>query len=144
MELSFTCVLPGYMQLTSSANPVVRLDVLSREHIPNLTETKRRLPIKLDPCNVVDDINLKLPGGYEVAEVPAPVALQSEYGSLAISYEAGPGTVRMKRRFVLQRQFVPVADYAKVKKFLADLSRIDRSSVLLKRVAAPAGASGGH
>jgi hypothetical protein len=134
-ELAFTCGLSGYMQLTMSANPVVRLDVLSREHIPNLTEAKRRLPVQLDPCNVVDDIKLKLPDGYEVAEVPAVATLQSEYGNLTISYEAGPGTVRMKRNLVLQRQVVPVADYAKLRKFLSDLARIDRSSVLLKRAA---------
>ena len=145
-ELSYVCGLAGYMQLTTSANPVVRLDVLGREFLPNLAEARRRLPIDLGPTNVVDDIVLTLPQGYAVAEVPAPVKLESEYGSLAISYEAGPGTVRMKRNFVLPRQIVPVADYAKLKKFLSDIARADRSSVLLKRIpaAAPATASAGQ
>lgn len=144
IELSFECVLAGYMQLTTSANPVVRLDVLGRDFLPNLTETRRRLPVELLPRNLVDEIKLTLPEGYEVAEVPAKVSLQSTYGSLAITYGIEAGGVRMKRDFVLQRQVVSVADYPKLKKFLADAARVDRSSVLLRRkpVATSAGGNG--
>ena len=146
IELWFTCAIAGYMQLTMSANPVVRLDVLGRDFIPTLTETRRRLPVELLPRNIVDDIKLTLPEGYDVAEVPAKVALQSEYGRLAISYEVEAGTVRMKRDFALQGQVVPVADYPKLKKFLADAARADRSSVLLQRKppAAPVATGGGQ
>lgn len=143
IELSFTCALVGYMQLTMSANPVVRLDVLGREFVPNLTEARRRLPVELRPRSMVDDIKFTLPAGYEVAEVPAKATLQSEYGSLAISYETEAGAVRMRREFVLQRQVVPVADYPKLKKFLADAAaRADRSSVLLRRKPAAASTAG--
>lgn len=134
-ELSFSGALPGYMQLTASATPVVRLDVLGRSHIPNLTETKRHLPVFLRPVEMVDEIRLALPAGYGVAEVPAPSSVSSEYGRLSVQYVVEPGLVRMKRSFTLERKVVPTGEYAQLKQFLADVARADRSSILLRREA---------
>jgi hypothetical protein len=131
--LAFVCTIPGYMQLSNSATPVIRLDVLGRANVPNLTEPQRRLPVEVHPLELADDIKLNLPAGFAAAEVPKKVALESQYGRFNVEYLVEPGSVRMKRTLVLERAVVPVTDYPKLKQFLADVARSDRSSVLLRR-----------
>ncbi len=131
--LSFRCVQPGYMQLSASATPVLKLDVLSRGHIPSLAENQRRLPVELLPAETVDEVTVHLPDGFLAGEVPADFALQSEFGAFSIAYRTDPERITLSRRLVLNRKLVPVEAYPRLRQFLADIARADRNSVMLKR-----------
>jgi len=73
-----------------------------------------------------------LPDGQTAEELPATVKLQSPYGDYETTCTTEQQTVVLRRRLSLNKIEVPVADYEKLKKFLADIARADRSSVLLK------------
>ncbi|MEO6993225.1 MAG: hypothetical protein ABI273_06330, partial [Lacunisphaera sp.] len=131
--LSFTCEHPRFVQRLPENGLVVKLDVLSRHYLPNFSENERRLPIQLNPVMIQDEVVLKLTGGYTVDEVPRKISFESPYGSYTVDFSLTPGALLMKRTITIKYARIPAADYASVRKFLADIVRADRSSVLLKK-----------
>jgi hypothetical protein len=86
-----------------------------------------------------DEIRLQVPEGLVVEELPRPASVHDKFGSLTLTFEHKDSVVTLRRHLVLNRTLVPVDEYPVLKKFMADLARSDRSSVLL-RLAAPAAA----
>ncbi len=131
--LSFTCHHPRFVQRLPGNGLVVKLDVLSRHYLPNFSDNERRLPIQLKPVMIQDEVVLKLAGGYTVDEVPRKISFESPYGSYAADFTLTPDALVMKRTITIKYLRVPAEDYTAVRKFLTDIVRADRSSVLLKK-----------
>ena len=129
---SFGCDQKRYIQSLQGGRTVVKLDVLNRRNLPAFPEKVRYRPIELSPLELADEITLVLPDGQTVEELPATVKLQTPYGDYETTCITEQQTVVLRRRLSLNKIEVPVADYEKLKKFLADIARADRSSVLLK------------
>jgi len=133
---------PRFAQLMPGGLAVVRLDVLSRDGVPAFPAKERKLPIGIPPILVRDEVTLKLPPGYVIEEMPAKTELSSIYGRYESSYEKTEGSVIARRSLQLEDRIVPVAEYAALKKFLGDVAKADRSSVVVRQtaqaVAAPA------
>ena len=111
----------------------MKLDVLSRHYLPNFSEKERLLPIQLPPLAINDEITLTIPVGYTVDELPAKTGWETAYGSCHVSYATTDGVLTLKRVIVLNQMIIPVEDYAKLRQFLSDVTKADRTSLLLKR-----------
>ena len=131
--LSFTCAQPNYLQWLEGQAAVVKLDILSRHYLPNFSAKERLLPIQLPPMAINDEIVLSIPSGFQVGELPAQTSLDSPYGSCRITYEIVGQTLKLKRLVILNQTSIPTADYAKLRQFLSDLAKADRTSLLLKK-----------
>jgi hypothetical protein len=130
--LSFTCAQPNFLQWLQGRTAIVKLDILSRQHLPNFSEKERVLPIYLQPLALNDEIVLSIPAGYKVDEVPAKTSLESPFGSCRLTFEEGAGTLLLKREVVIHQATIPVTEYAKLRQFLSDIAKADRASLLLK------------
>lgn len=130
--LSFTCAQPKYLQWLPGQSAVVKLDVLSRHYLPNFSEKERQLPVQLPPLAINDEIVLWIPPGFKVDEVPAKTSLESPYGSCHMTYEVSGESLLLKRAVILNQATIPIADYAKLRQFLSDIAKADRTSLLLK------------
>lgn len=130
--LTFTCALPKFIQWLPGRTGVVKLDLFSRAHLPNISETERQLPVGLRPMAADDEIVLTIPEGFVLAEVPAGAEINSAYGTCRISGEEKEGTYIFRRQVVIRESRVPVADYPALRKFLSDLAKADRATVLIK------------
>lgn len=131
--LSFTCAQPKYLQWLQGQTAIVKLDILSRHYLPNFSEKERLLPIQLSPLAIDDEILFSIPEGFKIDELPAQTSLDSPYGICRMTYAVTGETLVLKRAVVLNQMIVPVQDYAKLRQFLSDLAKADRTSVLLKR-----------
>lgn len=131
--LVFSCVQPNYLQWLQGRTAIVKLDILSRHYLPNFSEKERALPIYLPPLAIDDEIVFTVPTGFQVDELPAPTVLESTYGSCRMTYETIGEAMVLKRVVVLNQSTIPVADYAKLRQFLGDIAKADRTSLLLKR-----------
>jgi len=130
--LSFTCTQPKYLQWLQGPSAVVKLDILSRHFLPNFSEKERLLPIQLPPVAIDDEIVLWIPQGLKIDELPAKISLESPYGSCQMAFEISGETLRLRRLVVINQGTIPVADYGKLRQFLSDLAKADRTSLLLK------------
>jgi hypothetical protein len=131
--LVFTCTQKSYAQSLPGDLTVVKLDVLSRRSLPSFPEKVRYRPIELPPLTINDEVTLELPVGLVAEELPAASKLESPYGKYEQTCAVEQGAVVLRRTITFNKVEVPVADYDKLKKYLSDLARADRSSVLLKR-----------
>ena len=130
--VEFSLAKAGYLQRMQGGLAVAKLDVLNRGQLPTLPSPDRRGPVKLRAVAFDDEVQLVLPPGYATDEMPAPMTLVSDYGRYERSFKSAGGTITLVRRVIINSQLVPASDYAKLKKFLSDLAKADRASVLLR------------
>ena len=132
---------PRFGQSMPGVGLIVRLDLLGRDYVPAFPEIDRSLPIGLTPALARDEIRLRLPDGYAVEEMPKAVQLQSAFGRYSCAYETSDRTLVVHRSLQLEDRIVPVAEYAALKKFLGEVAKADRSSVVLRQTAEAAPAA---
>ena len=88
--------------------------------------------MKLRPVAFDDEIELVLPEGLQPEELPAPALLSSPYGKYQREFKVVGRSIKMVRRLQLNQQMVPVSQYEALRKFLSDLGKADRASILLR------------
>ena len=131
--LTFSCVKKQHAQFLPDNITVVKLDVLSRHRIPSFPEKVRHGPIELPTLVINDEVLFELPSDQTAEEMPASTKLESPYGKYELTCAVEQNTVVLHRTITFNKVEVPVSDYEKLKKYLSDIARADRSSVLLKR-----------
>lgn len=60
---------------------------------------------------------VRLPGGFEVDELPDAVKLDTPFGSYSTSYVFKDGQLLFTRKLVVRAATIPVADYSKLRSF---------------------------
>jgi stage V sporulation protein SpoVS len=128
----FTVSRTDYLQFLKNSLVVAKPDIFSRGAIPALTAPTRHRPVKLRPIAFEDEVELVLPDGLQPEELPASAILSSPYGDYRREFTVVGHSIKMVRRLQLKQQMVPVAQYEALRKFLSDLGKADRASVLLR------------
>ena len=131
-RLKFSFAAPRFGQQMPGGLLLLRLDVLSRNSVPVLPAKERAMPVRLDPVMQRDEVVLALPAGSAVEEMPVGTELSSPYGRYASSYERVGETVVGRRTLQLADLEVPVPEYAALRKFLGDVAKADRASLVLR------------
>lgn len=131
--VKWTVAKAGYLQFLPGGAAIAPLLVFERSGLPLLTQAQRKYPVKWPAVALDDTIELALPEGFGVEEAPTALEFSSEYGRYLRTVENTEGKITMRRQITLHPQLIPVADYAKVKKFLADVTKADRAALMLKR-----------
>lgn len=129
---SFEFAAPRYGQALPGGLLLVRLDVLSRDTIPSFSTRERTLPVELPPVCQQDQVELTLPAGWVVDEAPLAAKVESEFGEYECSYEVLGDKVIARRRFQSPYLHVPVADYARLRGFLAEVAKAERAALVLR------------
>jgi hypothetical protein len=131
--VSFSFSASSFVQFMPGGLALVRLDVLSRDSLPNFVERERRTPIQIPPLIQQDEVGLTLPPGFTVDELPPKTALAGPYGSYENSFVVAGPLLTRHRTLRFASEIVPASAYAGLQKFLADVAKIDRTAVILKR-----------
>ena len=130
--IQFELSKKGFVQFLPNAMAMARLDILSRGNVPVLPAPSRMFPIKLEPLAFADNIELILPDGYALEEIPASTSLDSAYGRYENVVKVDGQKITLVRHLELKSLIVPAAEYAKLKKFLSDIGKADRTAILLR------------
>lgn len=117
---------------------LVRLEVFGANAIPLFPDTDRKGRLILPARGLNQEITLKLPKGWKVAEKPADAQFEAAFGSYAIQWSVVANEVTVKRQLSLKRSIVPLDQYAALRTFLQKVRRAHASAVLLSR-AEPSG-----
>jgi hypothetical protein len=89
--------------------------------------------VKVQPVALEDEVEFILPTGMAPEEIPAPVTLKSAFGNYRREFKVDGGSIRLVRQLDLKQQILPPTDYDALKKFLSELNKAERASLLLKR-----------
>lgn len=133
-KLSFTASFSHHLQAMEGGNAfILRLDLLSHPEIPSPLDKSRLLPFDLPPACAEDEINVVIPAGLALDELPDSRRIHSPFGTYEQRLSSKGGVLQVKRSLTLRRQIVQTADYPKLKQFLMDVVRADKLSVLLRQ-----------
>jgi len=131
LDVDFTAV--GYGQLMQNRLLVFKPAILSRRESIFLTNVSRKHAIVLESQAYTESVNVKLPAGFDVDELPDPVKLDTAFGSYSTTYAVKDGQLRFTRSFTQRATTIPPADYAKVRGFFERIRAAEQSPVVLAK-----------
>jgi len=93
----------------------------------------RKYPVEFEgPMKNVDSIEIKLPAGYEVDELPAPADAEYSFGTYHSRCIAKDGALQYTRTLELKELSVPVDKLPQLKTFYRIIASDERSTAVLK------------
>jgi hypothetical protein len=129
-ELKMTLQAVGYAQVLPGRLMVVQ-PPMNRLDLPVLTASTRETPVLLEPLDETDVLDLGIPAGSSVDEVPEAQTRQASFGSFSIKWQAQGGRVMRNVSLVIRRSAVPAASYKEVRAFLDAFREAERLPVVL-------------
>lgn len=96
-----------------------------------LTEKTRKYPIVLDEDALRETVHIRLPEGFKVDELPAPVKLDSRFGRYEATWKSEAGSVVFERSLEMPAQNVPASQYVELRKFLDMVAGSAESPIVL-------------
>ncbi|HZH33076.1 MAG TPA: DUF3857 domain-containing protein [Pyrinomonadaceae bacterium] len=131
LDVDFTAA--NYGQLMQERLLVFKPAILSRRESVFLTKATRRHAVVLESEAYTESVNVRLPAGFDVDELPDPVKLDTAFGSYSTSYVVKDGQLQFKRTFTQRAATIPPADYAAVRNFFERIRAAEQSPVVLAK-----------
>jgi hypothetical protein len=129
LDVNFTA--EAYGQLMQGRLLVFKPAIVSRRESLFLTASDRKQPVVLRANAYTETVNVKLPSGFQVDELPDPVKLEASFGSYATSYVVKDDQLVFKRTLIVRRATIPAAEYSKVRGFYERIRAAEQSPVVL-------------
>ena len=132
MTLSYSLKAQGFAQDAGSLM-MVRPRVLGEDSF--WVDTKKRaVPIDLGSTREVrDDIEIALPDGVSVEELPSPVNLDVGFASYHSESKTEGRTIHYRRTYIVREIMLPPDRYADVQKLARFIHTDEQTSAVLKR-----------
>ena len=131
LDVDFTAA--SYGQTMQNRLLVFKPAIVSRRDSLLLTQTTRKHPVVLDSYSFNETVNVKLPVGFDVDELPDAVKLDTPFGAYSTSYEVKDGQLTFKRALAQRAMTVPVEQYAAVRSFYERIRAAEQSPVVLAK-----------
>lgn len=132
-DLDVEFSVPRYGQLMQNRLLVFKPVIVGRRNAIALTEPKRTNPIELDSNAMRETVVYTLPAGFTVDEVPAPVNLDTKFGTYATKVETKEGKLVVTRSITMNRSIITADKYAGVKEFFTKMLDAEQAPVVLIR-----------
>jgi hypothetical protein len=123
----------NYGQLMQDRLLVFKPAIVSRREFLSFTGAKREHPVVLEPLAFTESVQVKLPAGFDVDELPDPVKLDAPFGNYSASYEVKDGQLHFTRSFTQRATVVPSEQYAQVRDFFGRIRAAEQSPVVLAK-----------
>jgi hypothetical protein len=123
----------NYGQLMQGRLLVFKPAIVSRREFLDFTGAKRQHPVVFEPHAFTETINVNLPAGFDVDELPDPVKLDAPFGNYSASYEVRDGRLHFTRTFTQRAAVVPAEQYAQVRGFFERIRAAEQSPVVLAK-----------
>jgi hypothetical protein len=87
----------------------------------------------LFPYNLEESIQIALPQGFEVSEMPENVLFESEFGSYSLQFLQETGHLKVDRKIQMIPMRIPLNDCEELIAFDDQRIKADQSTVVLER-----------
>jgi Domain of Unknown Function with PDB structure (DUF3857)/Domain of Unknown Function with PDB structure (DUF3858)/Transglutaminase-like superfamily len=122
-----------YGQLMQGRLLVFKPAVVSRRESLSLTAANRKHPVVLRANAYSETVNVELPSGFAVDEMPDAVKIDTPFGSYATSYEVKDNKLVFKRQLSQKATTIAPADYESVRKFFESIRAAENAPVVLAK-----------
>lgn len=131
LDLEFSA--GGYAQIMQGRLMMFKPAMVGRLDQFMPVDGKRHTPMVIDASSYAETINIKLPAGFTVDEIPDGGKVESDFGVYTSKYEVTGDMLHFTRSLVLKRALVPAKDYDAVGKFFGVVRNSEASPVVLVR-----------
>ena len=107
--------------------------VVPHREFTYLNQTERRYAVVLEADSFQETVEVDLPQGFTLDEMPEPVVLATPFGRYSADWRVEAGKLFFKRHLELDNAVVPPEDYASVKEFFDRMIAADQAPVVLMR-----------
>jgi len=108
--------------------------ILGRADEANFRKEVREYPVDLEMTEVIEDnLNIEIPAGYKVDELPDPEKVSTDFGQFETSYKIVEGQILFHRRLALKGVRIPKDKYPELSRFFEHVYASDQASVVLTR-----------
>jgi len=135
-DLNVRFAAPGYASMMRDKLLVFKPAIVNRRTSVPLKQTKRALPIIIEPRSYEETAEFVVPDGFVADDLPPPVETETAFGRYTATcvFDAATRAVRCKRALVMKAAEIPAKDYATVKQFYETIQKAEQASVVLSRV----------
>ena len=124
---------PRYGQVMQDRLLVFKPAMVSRRESLFLAELARRYPVVLSSRADTETVEVKLPKGFKVDELPDAAKFDTPFGTYSTSYSVKDNKLSFTRALLVRGVTVPVRDYDKVRGFFASIRASEQALVALAR-----------
>ncbi len=132
-SLSVDFTATGYAKNMAGRLLMVRPIVMNYLGLPNVTDAKRTQPLIISPASFQESIELELPKGFAVDEMPESGAIETEFGRYKVSYRNEGNKVFVERELELQSAWMPVEGFKAARDFFSKIGGTEQSPIVLVR-----------
>jgi hypothetical protein len=131
--LHYKFVVEGYAK-TAGNLLILRPRVVGDKGSNILAGKPRKYPIEFEGTTLQSDlIDITLPAGYVVDELPQPVDAKCDYASYKSNVEVKDNVLHYKRTYEIKGVVVPTDKLPEVRDFFHQVSAAEKSSAVLRR-----------
>jgi hypothetical protein len=132
-ELEVEFASNSFAQLMQNRLMVFRPTMVGRLDRLSYTDGRRTQAYVVDSSSYRETVEIKLPAGFVVDEMPDIVTLETPFGKYSASYEEAGNKVIFRRSLDMKRTTVPVGEYESVRTFFAKVHSTEQSQIVLIR-----------
>lgn len=132
-ELDVEISAPSYGQIMNGRLWMFRPALIERRGWYGLRQDKRTQPFLLSPDSYTEVVEVLLPKSFKVDEIPASVAMETEFGTFDASWEHADGLLIFKRSFRTEGGPIPSSSYVEMRKFLRSVAGAAQAAVVLEK-----------
>ncbi len=104
---------------------------VSRREGSAFVEPTRKYRISLKAYSFSETVNITLPAGFHVDEMPEPVSLEVPFATYASACKVDNGQLVFTRSLVERAAVVPASEYDQVRRFFDRMAASDQTPVVL-------------
>jgi hypothetical protein len=131
-DMNVALKAPGYAKMQGRLM-MFTLVVLPFGGVPDVTSKQRIHPVVISPTAFEEHVEVELPAGFVVDEIPTIDAAETPYGKYEAKWRQENGKVYFDRKLELVSTIVPAAYYAKLRDFVGRVQGAEQTPVVLLR-----------
>jgi len=133
-SISYKFTVGGYAK-TAGDLLIVRARVVGTEGSNLLSGKPRKYPIEFNEATLQSDVvDIALPAGYVVDELPKPVDAHCDYASYKSDVQVKDNVLHYKRTYEITAVSVPTDKLPELRDFFHEVAAAEKSSAVLRRV----------
>ncbi len=123
----------SYAQIMQEKLMVFKPAIIGRLERLSFKEGRRMHPYLIDAISYSERVNIKLPMGFVIDEIPETTRLETSFGTYIATYEVSGENLIFKRSLKLNKSTVPADKYDTVRNFFGQVHSAEKSPVVLIR-----------
>lgn len=132
-DITYEFSVDAYAKVMQGRLMMIRPLPMPIDGLPDVSNTKRTLPLVLSASSFEEEAELELPIGFDVDELPQYEKLATEFGNYSMQIAVTGSKINIRRQFEMPSMVVQPEKYTAVREFIGQVAGSERTPIVLIR-----------